>query len=66
MDALFDQLRQGDAGLKRRDIGSFNKIKDCFRAFEVVMWLMTRLGIEEEVQLDRSDASACSWLVDQS
>lgn len=49
MDALFDQLRQGDAGLKRRDIGSFNKVKDCFRAFEVVMWLMTRLGIEEEV-----------------
>lgn len=51
MDALFDQLRHSESGLKRRDIGSFNKIKDCFRAFEVVMWLMTRLGIEEEVMI---------------
>lgn len=51
MDALFDHLRHGETGIKRRDIGSFNKVKDCFKAFEVVMWLMTRIGVEEEARL---------------
>jgi len=31
MDYLFDQLRDKETGLKRRDIGAFNRTKECFK-----------------------------------
>ncbi len=41
MDALFEQLRSPDTGLKRRDIGAFNKIKDCFKGKYIAPALST-------------------------
>ncbi len=41
MDALFEQLRSPETGLKRRDIGAFNKIKDCFKGKHIAPALST-------------------------